>query len=85
MNKESCPFLTGNERLKLQISENYIVRLLQKQFEPEGDQPYFLFHREEDNRDQQERRNSLTKTSKPLVRQSAEAAAELATAFLDDL
>jgi hypothetical protein len=28
MNKEACPFLTGNERLKLQISESYIVRLL---------------------------------------------------------
>lgn len=44
MNKETCPFLTGNERMNLVISEAYITRLLYEQFEQNDDQPYVMLH-----------------------------------------
>jgi len=37
MNKEVCPFLTGNERMNLVISEAQLVNLLSKQFDKGSD------------------------------------------------
>ena len=82
MNKEHCPFLTGNERMDLVISESYLINILSDQFDKNSDQPYLLIHedREYDGRD---RSKSLTKKNN--IKKSTEAAAELAFHFLDDL
>lgn len=81
MNKEECPFLTGNERMNLVISESYILRTLVKQFELKSDQPYLFIFEEEKEK---ERKSSVTAKTNA-VKKSTMAAAELAHHFLDDL
>lgn len=47
MNKDTCPFLTGNDRMNLLISEGHLQRLLTKQFKKNSDHPFLSIEREE--------------------------------------
>jgi hypothetical protein len=46
MNNDSCPFLTGNERMQLVISNEQLKDLLRKQFEEKADHPYLHIEEE---------------------------------------
>ena len=82
MNKDSCPFLTGNERMNLIISEGHLQKMLFEQFVDDSDQPYLHIYKENEP-EKDHRRESVQ--NKNEIQQSISAAAELASHFTDDL
>lgn len=75
MNNDSCPFLTGNERMELVISNAQLTELLRLQFENKADHPYL--HIEEEKPKEDGRRKSTTTPGG--------SANDLTNYFLDDL
>ena len=45
MNKDPCPFITGNDRMNLIVSEGHLLRLLHRQFEKNSDHPFLMIEK----------------------------------------